>query len=111
MSEFGFDFWLLYTIALLPLLAFLLIDITLIRTEYEKEIEMNGLFCGPKQPEIIHRGEEGTKAVVQELVEVETCGLSPLKPKLEVQGVWAQGRPAPTLSYMTSKWVMQKTLL
>ena len=56
-------------------------------TEYEEEIEINGLLCGPKQPEIIHHGEESTKAVVQGLVEVETRGLSPLKPKLEEHGV------------------------
>jgi len=56
-------------------------------TEYEEEIETNGLFCGPKQAEIVHHGEEGTKAVVQDLVDVETCGLSPLKSKAEEQGV------------------------
>lgn len=70
-------------------------------TEYEEEIEMNGLLCGPKQPEIIHHEEEGTKAVVQDLVKVETRGLSPLKPKLEEHGVWAQVRPAPTLTFVS----------
>lgn len=34
---------------------------------------MNGLLCGPKQPEIINDGEENKKEVVQDLVEVETC--------------------------------------
>lgn len=107
MSEVGFNFWLLCIIALLPPLpAFLLIDVTLslsIReAEYEEEIEMNGLLCGPKQPETLHHGEECTKAVVWDLVEVETHGLSPLKPKLEERGVWAEVRPAPVLSYMTT---------
>lgn len=52
-------------------------------TECEEEIEMNGLLCGQNQPENIHHGEEGTKAVVQDLVKVETCSQPPLKPKLE----------------------------
>lgn len=63
---------------------------------------MNGLLCGPTQPEIIHDEEKGIKTVVQDLVQVETCSLSPLKPKLEEYEVGAQVRPAPALSYMTA---------
>lgn len=43
-------------------------------TEYEEETEMNGLLCGSNQPEIIHHGEEGTEAAVQDNTDKITGG-------------------------------------